>query len=141
MPEEVAEFYSETQSFEGPTGEERLRTRLLTPAETTALTFQSQNLMIKPFFSPLPLANGHAALLAQAIPARTNPAGRNPVAIFEFQEGNDDTYNFDMAGLKSSWHSFETPQSRWLHSDIKDVAYIYTWRVYEAFINIAELNQ
>jgi hypothetical protein len=46
-----------------------------------------------------------------------------------------------MATLKSGSYSADTNESRWLHSDIRDIGYLYTWKVYEKFREIGELNQ
>jgi hypothetical protein len=103
--------------------------------EAAALT--EQQLMTKPFFDPPPTKT-HGELLAQAFPARTNPAGRNPLDIFTDQGGS----NFDMAAdLKNGWFSTGGNARRWLHSDIRDVAYLYTYKAYAKFKELGKLDE
>ena len=77
-------------------------TRKFYPREAKILAGQSQSLMSKPFFDPPPAGKTHGELLAEAFPARTNPAGRNPVSIFNDQPIGQQ-YNFDMVGMKNGW--------------------------------------
>lgn len=126
------------QSLTFPLLEPIFLTRLLEPLETTGLAGQSQELMSKPFFDPFPADKTRAELFAQALPARTNPAGRNSVDIFNTPQENR---NFDMVTLKNGWFSTETNENRWLHSDIRDVGYLYTYKVYDKFKELGKLNQ
>lgn len=133
--------------FESPSGYYKMRPefgtvgyRKYNPLEAAALT--EQELMNNPFFHLYSVNDFtaellHAELLAEAFPARTNPAGRNPVDVF-IEEGGD---NFDMVGLKNNWFSNDTNDRRWLHSDIRDVAYLYTYKVYEKFTELGELDE
>ncbi len=128
-------YQSATYPFLEPT----YVTKKLTPAETVGLAGQPQQLMAKPFFDPPPAGKTHAELLAQAFSARTNAAGRNAVGIFEDQGQN--SYNFDMAAWKNGWFSTEKNEKRWRHSDIRDVGYLYTYKVYDKFKELGKLNQ
>lgn len=38
-------------------------------------------------------------------------------------------------------HAADDPENRWLHGDLKDVAYIYTHRIYNEFVTIGLLNE
>lgn len=76
-----------------------------------------------------------AQLLADAIPALTNPAGSNPITAWETNPAIQ--RNRNMHGMKKGW-----PQGRlddddyldhWLHSDIKNVAFRYVYEVFNAF--------
>ena len=138
-PPALSQIYASIyQSATFPFLEPTYVTKLLEPAETTGLAGQSQQLMAKSFFDPPPAGKTHAELLAQAFPARTNPAGRNPVDIFNTPQENR---NFDMVTLKNSWFSTETNEKRWLHSDIRDVGYLYTYKVYDKFKELGEFDQ
>ncbi len=140
-PAEITEIYAslyQTSSVPPLPLGMMYNTRQLHPDETTGLAGQQNQLMAKPFFDPPPAGKTHAELLAQAFPARTNPAGRNPVGIFD---APSESRNFNMATLKSGSYSADTNESRWLHSDIRDIGYLYTWKVYEKFREIGELNQ
>ncbi len=94
--------------------------------------------MSKPFFDPPPAGKTHGELLAEAFPARTNPAGRNPVGIFNTPS---QSRNFDMVVMKNGWFTEAKNGKRWLHSDIRDVAYAYTYKVYDKFTELGELNK
>ena len=72
-------------------------------------------------------------LLAEAIPALTFAAAANEVDSFEFRN------NFHMQDLRSSsWPNARTGNStyntRWLHSDLKDIAYPYISGVYDEVV-------
>jgi len=139
-PAEINEIYAalfETFSVPPLPFWKMYNTRQLRSEETSELAGQTQQLMAKPFFDPPPAGKTHAELLAQAFPARTNPAGRNPVGVF----GPNDQNNFNMATLKNGSYSADTNESRWRHSDIRDVGYLYTWKVYDKFRELGELNQ
>lgn len=114
-------------------------TRLLRPDEVTGLAGQDRQLRQKPFFDPPPNEFDHAELLARCFPARTNPAGSNPVDVLDDQ--GEETYNFNMVSLKMGWFSTDIREKRWLHSDLKDVAYLYTHKVWYECINIGKLNE
>jgi len=78
-----------------------------------------------------------AKLLADAIPALSNPAGGNPINNFNLP---GQSRNHDMHGMKDNdaW-----PQNRvqsdhgrdWLHSDIKNIAFRYVYKVFELISN------
>jgi hypothetical protein len=138
-PSEITDYY-------GGLMENRLNplnpyyfTRKLMPDEVTGLAGQDTQLKTKPFFSPPPKEHTHVDLLAMSFPARTNPAGSNPIGLFDDQ-GND-KYNFDMVSLKNGWFTTDQRKKRWLHSDIKDVAYLYTHQVWDEFKNIGKLHE
>jgi hypothetical protein len=140
-PAEITEIYAalfETTSVPPLPFWKRYNTRQLRPDETSELAGQTQQLMTKSFFDPPLAGKTHAELLAQAFPARTNPAGRNPVGIFDTPSKSR---NFGMATLKNGSYSADDNESRWLHSDIRDVGYLFTWKVYEEFRELGELNQ
>jgi len=85
-----------------------------------------------------------AQLLADAIPALTNPMGRNPLPRWY------DDRNRNMHEMRDVDATFEFiwPQSRihgsdgrdWLHSDIKNVAFRYVHNVFTAICNEGDLK-
>ncbi|MBB5353562.1 hypothetical protein HNR46_003823 [Haloferula luteola] len=78
--------------------------------------------------------------LAESLPALTFAAGSNPIQIFN-------TRNIDMMGLRNGWPEARTaptvdPDLRgWRHSDIRNMAYLYTHKVFDEFINQGKLDQ
>lgn len=76
--------------------------------------------------------NKRHELLAEGFPSRTLPAGANPIGIFDFVGAN-----YNMMNMKNQWHP---GNPNWLHGDIKDVAYTFTWKVYDEFVNLGGLN-
>jgi hypothetical protein len=51
------------------------------------------------------------------------------------------TRNINMVTLKNGWFSNDDRERRWLHSDVKDVAYLYTHKVWDEFKSIGKLNE
>ena len=77
--------------------------------------------------------NGHfEELLAKAIPARTFAIGANKIPNKEEQ-----CTNMPDVFRPNGW-----PRSKpqWLHSDFKDVAFVYTHKVYERVVGIGDLT-
>jgi hypothetical protein len=79
-------------------------------------------------------------LLASAIPAMSYSMAVNPMP------GMAD--NIDMQSLKtdaSKWpsekHESNESSGRWLHSDVREVAFCYLYKMYEKMINLGNLNQ
>ena len=77
--------------------------------------------------------------LAESLPALSFATGSNPSTALELGR------NFNMMDLRSGW-----PESRlerepgergWLHSDIRRVAYLYTFKVFDRFIEFGGLDQ
>ena len=78
-------------------------------------------------------------LLAEMIPSRTQPAGANPVQKF-FPLGGEDR-NFDMNNkFQNGWPSERGNNKRWLHSDAREVAYLYIHKLYEKFVELGGLK-
>ena len=76
--------------------------------------------------------------LAESLPALSFATGANPV-------GTVVRRNFDMMDLNNGW-----PESRfkrdpeeqgWLHSDIRAVAYLYTYKAFDRFVELGGLDQ
>ena len=75
-------------------------------------------------------------LLAEMIPAESRAAGGFPVPVLDEQ-------NFDMNGMKAggAWASDRPKEdSRWLHSDIRDIAFPFTHLVFEKIIEQGNLG-
>lgn len=76
-------------------------------------------------------------LLAEAIPARTGAAGRNPIKML-----GDIRHNFDMqmdfikrVGDGIVWPRRDIEYNDvWLHSDIIDISYLYIYSLFDAFV-------
>lgn len=70
-------------------------------------------------------AGKRAQILAEAIPAVSDAAGRVRIPGIP---------NIDMNSLKTGWPQERLndakKQNRWLHGDIKEPAYMYTYRLY-----------
>jgi hypothetical protein len=121
--------------------------RKRTPAETTSIT--DAQLRTKPFFEPFhnddfhktdkqeAAANNYeevSRLLAASIPAISYPAGSTEI-------GDLDGKNFDMhTTFKNGWPTSRKNPKNWLHSDMRDVAYLYVYKLYDKFCEIAELE-
>lgn len=77
-------------------------------------------------------ANGHMEeLLAKAIPARTYAIGANPIP---------GTTSNNMMAMKDAWPQERDKDSRWRHSDFIDVAFVFTYEVYERVVQIGGLE-
>jgi hypothetical protein len=115
-----------------------------TPA--SAETISPTQLATQPFFkkSPIDLFSSNPAtaqnyaqehyydLLSRAIPARTYGVGANPLDVFEHSE--------DMQSMQpSGWPSSRTTTD-WHHSDCRDVAYLFTHKLFESIVNLGELK-
>lgn len=83
-----------------------------------------------------------AKTLAEAIPASSQPCGSSEVLIFRAR-------NKDLMDLKNGWpaarwlsHPTDPNQrmSRWLHSDTKDVAYHYNYKLFQDWIQQGDLK-
>jgi hypothetical protein len=73
-------------------------------------------------------------LLAQMIPALSLPVGANLTS--RFNDYGERNFNMDTAGFKNGWgRNDSTYQQRWLHSDIKDMSYLYTYKVFNKFVS------
>ena len=129
-------------------------TRRRTASETSGLT--DSQLIPNPFFFPGPAElhtdNGPAyvsehrnTLLAEMIPARTRPAGANPVNTFIPPNGEDRNLNMTSTLFQNGWPqerlTNEAKRNRWLHSDMNNVAYPFTWKLFDKFKSLAVLDQ
>jgi len=113
----------------------------------------SADLMTRPFFrdgpSPDLFASGEPGsqyaeahrglLLARAIPATSFAAGANPIDTLNAPSGQR---NFNMEktgddlGLQNGWPRRQN--SRWRHGDYRDVAYVYTYKLFDKIVELEE---
>lgn len=78
-------------------------------------------------------------LLADAVPALTLPVGANAVALLGA------TRNFDMeAEFQNGWPltrpSFGPEARKWYHSDFREVAYTFTWKLFDKLVSEGSLK-
>jgi hypothetical protein len=69
-------------------------------------------------------------LLAEAFPARTLPAGANPVNRFTPLGEQNHNFNMNEANFRNGWSAERPSPARWFHSDSRNMAYLYTHRLY-----------
>jgi hypothetical protein len=84
-----------------------------------------------------------AEVLGAAIPALTHAVGSNPVNAFV--SGSDDrNFNLNSADFQNGWPESrlnnQELSDRWLHSDLKDVAYQFNHLLYQRLIGLGGLN-
>jgi hypothetical protein len=81
-----------------------------------------------------------AQLLAEAIPARTFAVGANKLVNAQEAEIGAASFNMNEKFQKRGWplERIESPrdQSRWKHSDIHDIPYLYTGMVFDKFVEL-----
>lgn len=76
-------------------------------------------------------------LLADAIPALSNPAGRNALT------NNVVCGNENMAGFRPGTYQqglWPDKNNRWCHSDIKTMPYLFVWEVFETIVENGRLR-
>ena len=74
-------------------------------------------------------------LLATAIPAKSFAVAANPVNAF----GNNGSENINMMDLKKD-NAWPRNDPKWLHSDFRNVALCYVYKMYNDMINLEDLN-
>ena len=114
-----------------------------------------------PFFKPFHNFNGNlhdpvqgpivaqnydrvSRALAESLPALSFATGSNPVDVFDPQVSGDPDRNFNMdsdAIKINGWPESRGDNEDWLHSDIRRVAYLYTYKVFDRFIELGGLDQ
>lgn len=79
-------------------------------------------------------------LLARAIPALSDAAGRTAISDDEFP-----FVNFDMnISMKDGWPQERGPKEKdknWRHSDAKDIAYRYVYKLYDEWVTKGQLKK
>ena len=71
--------------------------------------------------------------IAQMIPAQSTASGSNPINSFGSR-------NVDMDGMKNGWPS-SRDDFKWRHSDVREIAYTYTFSVFDKIVLEGNLNQ
>lgn len=80
------------------------------------------------------------SFLAYGIPALTPAAGVSPFNT-EYNGNNDNMIDMNTEDYKpNSWVTRETYGERWLHSDFKDVPYIFTYKFYKKVLEKGNLK-
>jgi hypothetical protein len=78
-------------------------------------------------------------LLSDTIPALSLPVGANPVPDSGIVDGN-----FDMMTLENGWPAGRavnpSEANRWHHSDFQQVAYTFTYKLFNQFVTIGNLK-
>lgn len=72
-------------------------------------------------------------LLAEMIPVKSTAAGSNPINSFGAR-------NYDMNTMSSGWPA-QRDDLRWRHSDIREVAFTFTFPVFEEIVETGELTK
>jgi hypothetical protein len=82
------------------------------------------------------------------IPCTTYAAGRNPFKFTFLPENKQFDMQERMMTSPEEWpyrpknHDEEEKLPRaWCHSDLRNVAYLHTYKLYEKFIELANLNE
>jgi hypothetical protein len=127
-----------------------------TPTEAAALT--DAQLRTEPFFrrfqdDRLMTSGGGGAAgeyitradaLGGAIPALSFPAGRNPIPLFEQQLRNTDLIDLQdgwpQARLNDPKKRISLTIGRWFHSDAKNIAYRYNYKLWDTWVGIGGLK-
>ena len=93
---------------------------------------------VEAMFQPTISDFDKADILASHIPAVSSPAGKVPIP----SEVTFQSYNLNSSDyIGDSWGRGRTPtEFSWLHSDIKDVAYFYTHKVFEKIVEVGGLR-
>lgn len=129
-----------------------------TPAQ--AALIPTASLEENPFFDPFvnekfhdpALGNAEAAkynevskALAESLPSLTFAAGSNPIDDFNSETAGIPGRNYNMMDFRNGWPEFRTTHENadlrgWLHSDIRNAAYLYTYKVFEKFVELGGLK-
>jgi hypothetical protein len=73
-----------------------------------------------------------AKVLAEAIPATSRATGRNPISLIFSENKNLMEFKNNFPAERKTT---DFPDGRWLHSDSKDVAYIYLYKFYDDMVD------
>ncbi len=91
----------------------------------------------------VPYYDTRAELLAEAIPAYSFAAGANPMIKFNPPDG----LNRNISMMRYRTDEAEWPPDGihpdhrdWLHSDVRDVGYLHTYKLFDKFVEISGLK-
>ena len=80
--------------------------------------------------------------LAESLPALSFATGSNPVDVAVRENFNmNDESEIKINGWPESRLAREPGERGWMHSDIRAVAYLYTYKVFDRFIELGGLDQ
>jgi hypothetical protein len=79
-----------------------------------------------------------AKVIAEAVPALSYAAGRNNMASFS-TPSSDRNHDINIL-YKNGWGASRGGQNRWLHSDARNMAYLYTFKLFEKWIELGGLD-
>ena len=105
-------------------------------AETQCISFRRTP---PEFFVNMIAEADQRALLARALPALSGAAGNRPISP-------DDVDNIDMNNKNPTWRpngwgrDHEVYEKRWLHGDIKNMAYFYIKRIFDEVVEKGSLK-
>ncbi len=123
------------------------------PDQTNSIT--QEELMVEPFFRAIPderpgplidklydplegsefAEKNRGMLLAKMIPALTLPAGANKIPIFGER-------NYDINILfQNGWPEERNNDRCWRHGDVKTIAYVYVYKVFDKIVEIGKLKE
>ena len=80
-------------------------------------------------------------LLAETIPDRSFAVGANEVEAFA--PPGQPNRNHDMQNMQNGWPAERTsddPDEPWLHNDLKSVAYLYVWPLFDKIVEEGDLK-
>ena len=151
------EYWNVAFEVQVPVGQQAVaEKRRRTPEE--ARSIPRGQLGQHPFFKPFHNFNGNlhdpvqgpiaarsydrvSRALAESLPALSFATGSNPVDVFEPEVVVGDRRNFDMMDLRSGWPESRGTDTDWKHSDIRAVAYLYAYKVFDKFIELGGLDR
>ena len=81
-------------------------------------------------------------ILSDAIPALSQPVGANSVPRLSQQGQPTRNFNMNSDDFKNGWPTSRTSEEgqRWHHSDFRQVAYTYTYKLFNSFANQGNLK-
>lgn len=84
-------------------------------------------------------STNHAELIGGMIPALTYSSGANELQLLDILSG--ESRNYDMNSLVFLSESWPRQESSWLHSDIVNISFVFTFKLFDSFISIGNLNK
>ncbi len=82
-------------------------------------------------------------ILSDAIPCLTLPVGANPATVLD-EPGDPHNFNMSTSIFQNGWPAIRlqntTERSNWHHSDCRQVAYTFTYRLFDKMVTLGELQ-
>ena len=77
-------------------------------------------------------------LLAEEIPARSLPAGANPI-VRALGDPANHNFNMQTADFQNGWPSERDQDKKlWFHSDLREVSYLYIHKIFDKFVELGD---